>query len=336
MRKAVIDKLVLTAIILLGVMLIWKQGEVSAAIIEAVKNCVYRIVPSLFAMSVVSTAISKSGVVSDMFRRSRVDGNIITAFIFGNIGGYPIGAKLLAEMVDDGRLSAHEAASALPFCYGCGPAFSAGIAGVAVFGDARFGIAAMCADFCANATMFLWYIAMNKNAKNAAESKSDGFSTKLMTDSVNSAASAMVGVCSMIVFFAALRAVLESVVPRIFEVMMLPSVLEISNISGLSVRDGITLPIVSMLLGFGGLCVIMQVAAIVGGRFLLKKFMLSRILSLPLIGGYAFVIAKIFDRLGIVAEAATKIRLSRSSSLIPVICVAAMVAITLTGRRISD
>lgn len=333
MRKNAVDRLVLLAVTALGVMLILKQREVSAAIIEAVKSCVYSIIPSLFAMSVVSTAISKSGVVSGLFRKPRVDGNIITAFIFGNVGGYPIGAKLLAEMVDDGRLSACEAASALPFCYGCGPAFSAGIVGAAVFGDARFGIAAMCADFCANAMMFLWYIVTHKNRKNSVCGKFEGFSTKLMIDSVNSAVSAMTGVCSMIVFFAALRAVLESVVPRIFEVNIVPSILEISNMSALSVHDGITLPIASMLLGFGGLCVVMQVAAIVGGRFSLKMFILSRFVALPLAGGYAFIISKILYRFGIVAEAATKIRLSRSSSLIPVICVAAMVAITLTHRR---
>lgn len=333
MRKKAVDRLILLAVAALGIMLICKQREVSAAIIEAVKSCVYNIIPSLFAMSVVSTAISKSGVVSVMLRKSRVDGNIITAFIFGNVGGYPIGAKLLSEMVYDGRLSACDAASALPFCYGCGPAFSAGIVGVAVFGDARFGIAAMCADFCANATIFLWYIVTHKKRENVAGGKSEGFSTKLMIDSVNSAVSAMIGVCSMIVFFAALRAVLESVVPRILEIKILPSLLEISNISALSVRDGITLPVASMLLGLGGLCVIMQVAAIVGGRFSIKKLLLSRLVALPLAGGYAFLISKLLERLGIVAEAATKIRLSRSSSLIPVVCVAAMVAITLTYRR---
>lgn len=336
MKKTTVDRLILAVITALGIMLIWKQREVSAAIIEAVKSCVYRIIPSLFAMTVVSTAVSKSGAVSELFRRSRADGNIVTAFIFGNIGGYPIGAKLLSEMVEDGRLSAAEAASALPFCYGSGPAFSAGIVGVAVFGDARFGIAAMCANFAANATLFLWYVVSNKNRKNAVECKSDGFSTKLMIDSVNSAVSAMIGICSMIVFFAALRAVLESIVPRLSETMLLGAVLEISNIAELSVHDGITLPIAAVLLGFGGLCVIMQIVAIVGGRFSLKKFLLSRFIALPLSGGYAFVIMQIFKRLGIVAEAATKIRLSRSPSLIPVICVAAMVAITLMHSRAND
>ena len=333
MKRNIADKLILLIISALGIMLIIWQREVSDAIIDAVKNCVYRIIPSLFAMSVVSTAISKSGVVSGLFRHSKVDGNIVTAFIFGNIGGYPIGAKLLAEMVDDGRIDTATAAAALPFCYGCGPAFSAGIVGIAVFGDARFGIAAMCADLAANATMFIWYIATRKNRKNAVESRSGGFSTPLMIDSVNSAVSAMTGVCSMIVFFAALRAILKSILPSLFEIKIFAAVLEISNIAELSARDGITLPIAAMLLGFGGLCVIMQVAAIVGGKFSLKKFLLSRFIALPLAGGYAVIISRILDRLGIAAETATKIRLSRSSSLIPIICVAAMVAITLTYRR---
>ena len=248
------------------------------------------------------------------------------------IGGYPIGAKLLSEMADDGRLSPADAETAMMFCYGSGPAFAAGVAGISIFGDMRFGLAALLANLSANLTLYIVYMIFSKkqNAKNPSQYK--GFSTGLIADSVSSATGAMAGICSMILFFAALKAVLESVFPQIINMKYFASVLEISNIGALSARQGVSLIAVTMLLGFGGLCVHMQLFAIINGRFRMGRFYLSRLIALPLAGGYAFLIERIMYNLGIVSTAATKIRLSQSRSLIPIICVAAMVFITLREK----
>ena len=333
MRKKLSDILVTVALCAVGVMLILKQEIVSEAVISAVKVCVYRIIPSLFAMTAVSTAISKSGIISGIMRFKRLDANILTAFIFGNIGGYPIGAKLLSEMVSDGRISCEDAEDAICFCYGCGPAFAAGVVGTAVFGNIEYGIAALAAVILANATMYAIYLIKHKSASSHMALQPLGFSTKLMTDSVSSASGAMVGICSMIVFFSVLKAILFSCFPKLSELRYLASVLEISNISSLSARQGVSLVTVALLLNFGGVCVILQIFAIVNGNFRLGKFCLSRITALILTGGYAILIRKLLSRMGIEAAAAEKIRLSQSSSLIPIICVAAMVFITLSEQK---
>ena len=333
MRKKVADYLVFAALAAVGVMLILKQQEVSEAVTESLKSCAYRIIPSLFAMTVISGAVSKSGVVARLIRFKRLDADILTAFIFGNIGGYPVGAKMLAETVDGGRISREEAEEAICFCYGCGPAFAAGVAGEAVFGRAEFGIAALLAVILSNATMYAAYLIRHRSTSSKKALQASGFSTKLMTDSVNSAAGAMVGICAMIVFFSALKAILFAYFPCLSEVKYLAAILEISNIAGLSTCKGVSLVTVALLLGFGGLCVIMQIFSVAGGSFGLTKFCVSRLIALPLTAGYAFVIQRLLGRLGIEAAASEKIRLSQSPSLIPVICVAAMVFITLSERR---
>ncbi len=327
------DRLILAALAAVGVMLVIRQKEVSAAVIESLKSCVYRIIPSLFAMTAVSSAISNSGLVSGIFSSRKLDANILTAFIFGNIGGYPVGAKLLSEMVSVGRISRDEAEEATCFCYGCGPGFAVGIVGAAVFGSTEYGLAALTAVVLSNATLYATYIFRHRGVSSISPLQPSGFSTKLMTDSVSSAAGSMMGICAMIVFFSALKAILFSCFPRLSEMKYFPSILEISNLSALSARQGVSLVTAALLLGFGGLCVIMQIFSVVSGSFSLKKFCLSRLISLPLTGGYAFLMQLLLGRLGIEAAAAEKIRLSRSPSLIPIICVMAMVFITLCEHR---
>ncbi len=331
MSKKFKDMVILATLCGIGVMLILKQEAVSQAITESVKTCVYRIIPSLFAMSVISTAISRSGTVSLLLRSAHVNTSILTAFIFGNVGGYPIGAELLAEAVESGSVTKDEAASAVCFCYGCGPAFAAGVVGAAVFGDVRYGLAALGAVILSNTTMFAAYLLKHKSLSSNSALQHSGFSTKLMIDSINSATGAMTGICSMILFFSALRAVLEAYFPKLSELKYSGAILEISNISVLSPRQGISLVTAAVLLGFGGICVNMQLLSVINGRFSLKRFYLLRPISLMLTAGYAYLLEKLLTRFGIVS-AATKIRLSQSPSLIPILCVAAMVFITLNEQ----
>lgn len=334
MKERTADALTLFALCSLGSLLILKHDAVSAAVIEASKTCVYVIIPSLFPMTVLSSAIAKSGVLSRFLRGSKLNPAVAAAFILGNVGGYPIGAKLLREACDSGEITPREASRAAGFCFGSGPAFAAGVAGAAVFGNVIFGIAAMAANILANLTLFIAYLITNKNVptNNKAETKRPAFSG-LMVESVSSATGAMMSICPMILFFAALKGLIEHLFPALMETKYLPAILEISNIAGLSGCKGISIAIISMLLGFGGICVHMQVLAMIGGRFSVKNFYLTRAAAILLSGLYAFLIEKALLYFGIACEASTKIRLSQSPSLIPIFCVAAMVFITLTERR---
>lgn len=326
MRSKSADSAVLLVFLSVGVMLIVRQHEVAEAVISAVESCVYRIIPSLFAMSVISTAISKSGVLAQFTRKFRINADILAAFVFGNIGGYPIGAKLLSEAVTEGRLNREVAEKAMTFCFGAGPSFAAGVVGATVFSDIRVGIAALFASISANFTLYLIFLFRGEGCPRALSARPEGFSTRLLTDSVSAAVSAMKSICSMIVFFAALKAIAEATFPSLAQMKYFAILLEISNISAC---QGISLVAASVLLAFGGICVNMQIFAAINGIFSLKRFYMSRIVSLPLTALYAYLIQRILPNLGIAAETATKIRLSQSPSLIPIVCVAAMVAITL-------
>lgn len=324
--------ILLLILLTLSALLIIDSHAVSAAVTDALKMCAFRIIPSLFAVSVLSTALSKSGAVSVLLKDFSINPTVLTAFILGNTGGYPIGCKLLKEGLDDGIITKEQTESASTFCFGPGPAFAAGVIGAGVFGDIRYGLLALLAVILSNLTVFIFNIAKGNCRKSREMTVNAEFSSKLMTDSVNSSAYAMLGICAMIVFFSALKAVLYSIFPKLSDIKLLSPILEITSVSALSVKDGINIPVAAMLMGFGGICVLMQTVSITDGAFSLKKFFISRLYAVPLAGFYGFIISVISSKLGMSAEAATKIRLSQSPSLIPIICVFIMVLITVLYR----
>ncbi len=330
------DYLTLILLVIVAVVTVIFPNAIRPEIIEALKSCVYVIIPSVFGMSVIASAISKSGVVGLILGRSMINGDILSAFVLGNVGGYPIGAKILSDGVSDGNLSADDASTALAFCYAPGPAFAVGVVGLGAFGDMRFGLGAMLAVFLSNLTLFIIYLLRCKPVSKPHNRPVRGFSTSLMTESVSSSAGAMLSVCSMILFFTVLRASAAVIIPEITKIKVLQPILEITRISELTPKDGLSISTAAALMSFGGICVIMQVLSIVGGIFSTEKFLAARLISLFLSGFYGFLVGKIFQKSGIIIEAATKIRLSRSPSLIPIFCVLAMVLLTVSRRACEE
>ena len=53
--------------------------------------------------------------------------------------GYPIGAKILSDMVTNNQISKQEAEDMLPFCSSSGPLFVVGTVGAGMFGSKAFG-----------------------------------------------------------------------------------------------------------------------------------------------------------------------------------------------------
>jgi len=61
-------------------------------------------------------------------------------FLMSIICGYPVGAKILSDLIIDGQLSKSEAEDILPLCTSSGPLFVIGTVGVGMFGNKGFGI----------------------------------------------------------------------------------------------------------------------------------------------------------------------------------------------------
>lgn len=272
---------------LAAVILIIEPKVVSDAVGAAAVSCLEVVVPSLFAFTVLAIYLQKSGLYRTVLKPLtfplskllRMDEELCAVFLLANIGGYPVGARLLSELVREGRLKQKDAARALCFCFGSGPGFMLGIAGVRVFGSVGAGAALF--GICFGVSLLIaGFVRMRgeiplERAESGYKLDAEAFIT-----SVTDGARTMFTVCAMIVGFSVISAILKVIgVYALFAEIfgsseIFPALLEITRLGDMTATVS-ALPTCAALLAFGGVCVMMQVAAIARG-IPLKRFIISR------------------------------------------------------------
>lgn len=103
MRKYIISALALFAAA--GIVLC--PGELSASVRSSVSGCLEVVIPALFAFTVLAVYLQKSGLYRTALRPVTkpfslllgIPEELCAVFLLANIGGYPVGARLLTVMV---------------------------------------------------------------------------------------------------------------------------------------------------------------------------------------------------------------------------------------------
>lgn len=262
-------------------LLLINSGAVSHAVQNTAAMCLEVIIPSLFAFTVLSVYLQSSGLyrmvlkplTKPLSRLLRLDEELCAVFILGNIGGYPVGARLLSELCRQNRLSSKDAGRLLCCCYGSGPSFIISVVGNRVFGSAAMG--AVLFGACFLSSLIIASAVCHRGERIQLKAKKSAFdlSAQCFINSVMSAARVMFTVCAMIVAFSAAMAM----VGISASMGSAAALLEISKIGAVSPSGTFALPICAALLSFGGVCVILQVIAIWAGKLPLKSFLLSRL-----------------------------------------------------------
>ena len=144
-------------LLLVGLLLFLFPEESVAAAREGISLCVDVLIPSLFPFFVLSSLLISTGLAGlcarplESFMRPLfgVGGAGAAALSLGLIGGYPVGARTVAQLVQRRECSQTEARRLSLFCNNCGPAFFIGAAGVGVFGAKEAGFLLLGANLTA-------------------------------------------------------------------------------------------------------------------------------------------------------------------------------------------
>lgn len=268
--------------VLAAALLLINSAAVSEAVRNAVVMCLDVMIPSLFAFTVLSVYLQSSGLAETalkpltkpLSKLLRLPEELCAVFILGNIGGYPVGARLLRSLTEQGRLSQSDAGRLLCCCYGSGPSFVISIVGMRVFGSVAAGAVLFCACFLSS---LIIAVAVCRSGERIVlkprETRCD-LSAKCFIGSVMSAAKVMLTVCAMITVFAAAMTIVGI---GGSDRGVLSALLEISRVGSFSPEGAFAMPLCAALLSFGGVCVVLQVVAIGSGQLPLKWFLLSRI-----------------------------------------------------------
>lgn len=119
-----------------------------AAVQEGFFLCFRAVIPSLFPFFVVISLLLQTGFTHQfqklftpfMGPLFHLSGACAAPLLAGLLGGYPAGAKTVAELYNTGRITRREAEASLAFVNNCGPAFLLSYVGIGILGSSRAGL----------------------------------------------------------------------------------------------------------------------------------------------------------------------------------------------------
>jgi hypothetical protein len=269
--------------------LILDAENMTRAAVNAVETCLYTIIPALFGFMVIASYLLRSGLYRLLFKPLyfllrpviRLGEEEFGIFLLSLFGGYPIGAKLIADRTEK-ITDVHRRITLspplhniLPFCYCPSPGFVISVVGIGVFANPTVGLAVYLSNVsaCIVLAVFLTRGKIKNGLRRIAPSPPLQITQDVFIKSVTSAASALFPVCAVITAFGVLGGAL-----RFYGIdnSYFFAAFEISNVKNLP-PDLSLLPLFAALFSFGGLCIIMQIPALLKRRTPLRGFFLWRI-----------------------------------------------------------
>ena len=282
-----------------------------------------KVLPSLLPFIILINILSQlniiraiSTVASPITQKLwKLPGSSLVALIMGFISGYPMGAKMIRELLDHEILSDHEAQKTLCFSNNCGPLFIIGTVGTLMLKSSSMGyfllfihiLSALLLSF-----VFSSYKCPStpklRTASFLPEYSSFKFST-LLNEAVKNAMDTIVYIGGYIIFFSViarmitnssiilymLKQQLITIIPPEILPSFITGLLELSNgismLSAVNMSALYSLALISFMIGFGGLCVHFQTSYILGHRnFSLTPYIISKFMQ----GILSFILVFIF------------------------------------------
>lgn len=250
---------------------------------QGILLCGRVIIPSLFPFTVCVLFILKSGVLSILnftapFTKKvfNITPELFSIMLLSFLGGYPIGAKLINELVTLKKIDAKSAGVMLNYCVNAGPAFIILAVGNGILGSKNIGYLLLASHITASFILAIicgQFLSLNTNEKTSKTTKLNAIDNFVI--STSEASTATFNICGYIIFFSTLNSYIELIELNLKPIKYLKPLLEVAN--GISLTKNIF--IISFLLGFGGFCVWCQILSLSRKiKIDYIKFIISRIL----------------------------------------------------------
>ena len=255
---------------------------------DALSLCAQTVIPSLFPFFVLSSLLVSGGggdafsallggLMRPLFGLSGAGASALT---LGLLGGYPVGARTVAELHRAGTLEKSEAERLLGFCNNAGPGFILGICGGAVLHSSRAGLYLYLVH-AASALLTGILLCRDLPRFSAMRRKSVQSTTaapfaSLFSAAVRGALAGILNVCAFVVLFLVLLRLLAEALPAAVSAFPLYPLLlgfvEMTN--GVTALTGTRGGFVccAVLLAWGGLSVHAQTLSVLDGTSLSTRF----------------------------------------------------------------
>ena len=235
-----------------------------------VEICVRTLIPSLFPFFVLSVLLTnvfagvKIPLLTYLGKMIGIPVGAESILVAGFLGGYPVGAQCIGQAYQAGQIKKQDALHMLAFCNNAGPAFLFGMAGT-LFTEQRI-------PFVLWIIHILSAISVGVLFSRQAEGQMEILPAQPISQSqaVNMALRSMALVCGWVVLFRVLLSFLQRWLFWLLPgpiCVFLSGILELANgcmeLNRLP-EEELRFLLVSIFLGFGGMCVGMQTCGILG------------------------------------------------------------------------
>lgn len=226
---------------------------------EGLSVCATAIIPSLFPFMVVSDYVIRSGLAGIVSRfldpvtrfLFRLPGNAGCAVIMSMLGGYPVGAKMTAQLLENGSISHNQAKRMMLFCVNAGPAFVIGTVGTVIFSSRRAGIILFSSMIISLLAMgiFLRFFAEDEIG---IKTKTPEMKSGIFTVSIMQGVQSMVFLCAWVLLFYSINSSFENLPYNISLYLGL-----VSEVTGgcISASQRYPVSIQALIMGWAGFCV---------------------------------------------------------------------------------
>lgn len=291
----------LVLLALFGAALLLAPAEAADAARQGLSLCLQTVLPSLFPFFVLSSLLVSCGAADGLARALEpvmrplfyLSGAGASALALGLAGGYPVGARVTAELYRTGALSRAEAERLLSFCNNAGPGFILGVCGGAVLRDPRAG-AGLCLVHAASAVVTGVLLrrgaVMETAAAYARRRVRRAPLAAAFPAAVRDSFAAAWSVCGFVVLFAVVVRFVSRLLPGR---VLLVGFLELTNavLSLPADRGGFVL--CAVFLGWGGLSVHAQTLSVLDGTGLSARwYFLGKALQAALSAPLALLLAR--------------------------------------------
>lgn len=271
----------------------------SDSALMALKNCIQRIIPSLFPFMVMSSMIVQSGAADILGRLlpiSKLYSLPVCAsapIIIGAVCGFPLGAKAATELYEKGYINKTETEILISISNNAGPSFLIFVIGANYWNDIKFGIflyisqiiCSVISSLIINSLLF----PIKGNNKEKYSSTEITNIAESLSESISSASISSLKICGYITFFNVLNTVISQLfisLPVNIKLFIL-SVLEFSDAALASsvYKSMFSIFICGFAIGWSGLSVFCQTKAFTTSLHLsLKRCILTKLLQGILMG----------------------------------------------------
>lgn len=319
LKKALRTTAVL-AVVMLAFFMLMLSKDISKGIQNGIEMVLGVIVPSLFAFMALSVFIANT-FVSDVISRTlrpvavhlyRLPANAGFIIFMSMIGGYPVGAKLISDMLRAGTLDEKTASRMMCYCTNAGPAFIVTAVGVGMFHSLTTGFFLFIAQILSSVIMGIVIGRCSKPVTRAAAPKRNMSVPNAFVYSVNSAAKSLFGVSAFVVLFSGVIEFLKAsgimdAAIRLFSAFLDKQTVEICITGFLEVTNGCkasaalggsnALLLTAFFLSFAGISILFQIVNMFYGmKVNLKPFLLSRVVHGGLTAALTYLLIRMFPQ----------------------------------------